>query len=244
MSFSAAIRMAAIGAVALGLSACATNSPENAALGINDPYENSVNRSIHSFNKGFDRYALRPVSQGYDAVTPGLFRLLISNALNHLEAPRDFANHILTAEFESAGRTLLRFAVNTTVGAGGLLDPATDFELEKEDADFGKTLAVWGAGEGVYYEIPFLGPSTVRHTAGRVVDLALAPTSYLGEPLIAGGVAAVAAVEARDDNLGAIDSVLYDSPDSYIAVRSFYLDARRAFVTNGESQNLDDLEDF
>lgn len=231
-------------ALVVGVSGCATNSAENEALGINDPYETAFNRDIHAFNKGFDRYALRPVSQGYDAVTPGLFRLLIGNALNHLELPRDFANHVLTAEFDSAGRTLLRFAVNTTVGAGGLLDPATDFEIEKEDADFGKTLAVWGAGEGVYYEIPFLGPSTVRHTTGRIVDLAFAPTSYLGEPLVAGGVTALSAVEARDNNFGAIDSVLYDSVDSYIAVRSFYLEARRAFVTNGESQNLDELEDF
>lgn len=236
------MKRAAAALILMTTAGCASmNSPENAALGVNDPFE-SVNRDIHAFNKGFDRYALRPIAQGYDAATPGLFRLFISNALSHLELPRDFANHVLTAEFESAGRTLLRFAINTTVGAGGLLDPATDFEVEKENADFGKTLAVWGAGEGFFYSIPFLGPSTVRHTAGRVVDLAFAPTSYLDEPLVPIGVGALAAVEARADNAGAIDSLLYDSVDSYSAVRSFYLNSRRSFVGDEPVLDLDALD--
>lgn len=224
--------------VAAGLSGCATNSPENEALGINDPYE-GLNRDIHSFNKGADQLILRPVAKGYEAVTPGAVKLMVSNALNHLEAPRDFANHVLTAEAGAAGRTVARFAINTLIGAGGLLDPASELDLGKEDADFGKTLAVWGAGEGFYYEIPLLGPSTVRHSTGRIVDIAFAPTVWLGEPVSTASTTALEAVSARAEDASAIDSVLYDSVDSYVATRAFYIESRRSFVNNGAETGED-----
>ena len=225
-------RLAGVAAIVAGLSGCAANSPENEALGINDPYE-GFNRDIHAFNKGADQVVLRPIAKGYEAVSPGAVRLMVGNALNHLEAPRDFANHVMTAEAGAAGRTVARFAINTFIGAGGLLDPASEFDLGKEDADFGKTLAVWGAGEGFYYEIPLLGPSTIRHSAGRIVDIAFAPTVWIGEPISAGAVNAADVVNARAENAGAVDSVLYDSVDSYVATRAFYIESRRNFVNNG-----------
>ena len=66
-----------------------------------------------------------------------------------------------------------------------------------------------------------------------------APTTYLGEPLVGIGVRTVEVVEERASNAGSIDSVLYDSVDSYTALRSFYLESRRGFVTEGASQELD-----
>lgn len=238
-------RLIGAAAIAAVLSGCATNSPENEALGINDPYE-GVNRDVHAFNKGVDRYALRPVAKGYEAVTPGAVQLMVGNALNHLEAPRDFANHVMTAEVSAAGRTAARFAINTMIGAGGLLDPASEFDFVKEDADFGKTLAVWGVGEGFFYEIPLLGPSTLRHTTGRIVDIAFAPTVYLGEPITAASVNAVDVVNSRAESASGIDSILYDSVDSYVATRSFYIESRRAFVNGGSGgpSSLEEGEDY
>lgn len=214
------------------LAGCATNSAQNAELGINDPYED-MNRDIHDFNKGADRLILRPTAQAYDAATPEILQFMIGNAINHLEAPRDFVNHLLTGEARAAGRTLVRFVVNSTFGIAGLLDPATDVTLEKEDADFAKTLAVWGVGQGIYYEIPLLGPSTIRHTTGRVVDIAFAPTTYIFAPWSGIGVSVADAIDTRADNAELIDEVLYNSEDSYATVRSAYLQRREAFVNGG-----------
>lgn len=226
------------------LSGCAAhNSAENEALGINDPNE-PFNRHVHSFNKGFDELVLRPVAVGYDAVTPGLFRLLIRNALNHLELPRDFANHVLVADLPAAGRTLGRFGVNTLLGAGGFLDPASQVDLPKEDADFGRTLARGGFEEGPYYEIPLMGPSTVRHTMGRIVDLAFAPTSYVFEPFSGAIVTGIDAVETRADNMPAIDSVLYESADSYATTRAIYLQNRRNFVRDADYYGAERIDLF
>ncbi len=228
---------AAAAALCLAVAGCAsTATVDDNGLAVNDPYEN-VNRATHAFNKGADTVIVRPIAQVYNTVTPGLVQFLVRNALNHLELPRDFANHLLQGEAEKAGSTFLRFGFNTLAGAGGLLDLATAFKLPKEDADFGMTLAKWGLAEGVYYEIPLLGPSTVRHTAGRVVDLAFAPTTYLGDPIISAAANGVRVAEARARNFEAIDSVLYDSADSYATSRSIYLQSRRRFVrgVNGEA---------
>ena len=219
--------------IAVGAAGCAsTETFDSSGLRVNDPYE-GFNRNVHGFNKGVDRFFLRPVAQGYDLVTPALVRFLLRNGLDHLELPRDFVAHLLSGEIESAGRTVLRFGVNTVVGAGGLLDPATDFEIPKEDADMGKVLATWGFGEGIYYEIPVLGPSTVRHTVGRVLDIGLAPTSYIATPWAGSAVTALDAIEFRASNGALIDSVYYESADSYATLRALYYQNRRRFVDGG-----------
>lgn len=233
-----------------GLAGCAGSDrapdAEAGAAGraVADPYE-PLNREIHGFNKAVDRRALRPAAQAYRAATPGLVKFLLGNALHHLELPRDFANHLLSGEVAAAGRAVARFSVNTVFGAGGLLDPATEFELPKEDADFGKTLAAWGMEEGIYYEIPFIGPSTVRRTIGRSVDLALSPTAYF-PPLFAFSALpeTMTLLDARASNLSAADSVLYDSLDSYATTRSVYLQNRRAFVNGQGEAATPDLVDI
>lgn len=216
---------------------CASVDADRGSLGVYDPYENT-NRQIHAINKSTDQYFLRPIASVYDDVTPEPARFLISNALDHLELPRDFVSHLFSGEIESAGRTVLRFGVNTVVGAGGFLDPATDFELPKEDADFDVALAAWGLEEGAYIELLFFGPSTVRHTAGRVVDMFLAPTTYVGDAISGPATSALSVVEFRADNFSLIDEVYYDSADSYIRAQSVYVQNRRRLI-DGEV-SLDD----
>lgn len=236
------IAAAAVATASMVGGCAATGDSTASSLGVDDRFE-GFSRGVHGFNKGVDQYVVRPVAIGYDTVTPGLVQLLLRNAISHLELPRDFAANLFAGEFEAAGLTLARFGVNTIVGAGGLLDPATDFELTKKDADFGKTFATWGADEGPYHEIPFVGPSTIRHTAGRIVDMAFAPTSYLGQPLIGVGKAAVEAVDFRAQNGEVIDDVLYESADSYSAGQTLYIQNRRAFVNDGEV-DIENAPDF
>lgn len=237
-----ATRAAMLATLLLAAGCASTQTADPNGLRVSDPYEN-VNRKTHAFNKAADRVVLRPVAQAYDAVTPGLVQFLIRNALNHLELPRDFANHLLQGEGTKAGETLLRFGVNTVVGAGGLLDPATAFKLPKQNADFGMTLAKWGLGEGIFYEIPLLGPSTVRNTTGLVVDMAFSPTTYLGNPAFGAAATGVRLAEGRARNKEAIDSVLYESADSYATSRSIFVQRRRALAGEGSAPE-DDAPDI
>lgn len=216
----------------LALSACASGEPEEGQL-IADPYE-PFNRDIHAFNKGIDTAVLNPVSLAYDFVTPALGKVLIGNALSHLELPGLFANHLLQGAFTDAGETLARFSLNTVLGAGGFLDPATEFGADYIETDFGLTLAEWGVEPGVYLELPLFGPSTTRDAVARIVDSAFNPTGYIAGSEASYAVRALDVVETRDRYRSLIDEVLYESEDSYRASRNAYVQNRRR-VQAGET---------
>ncbi len=223
-----------LAALALGTalltSGCATQDPAAKAAGeIFDPYE-GTNRSIHQFNKGLDRYAFRPASKGYVAIVPPDMVTAFSNFAENLSKPGDAANYLLQGNVKGAGQALARFAVNTVLGIGGLGDPATDFKMARAQTDFGETLHIWGAGEGAYVELPGFGPSTTRDAVGIVVDFFTNPLNQL-ENNPAEDLNIPAKVVDQLGNRGTysdtIDSILYDSADSYAQGRQIYLQNRR-----------------
>jgi phospholipid-binding lipoprotein MlaA len=196
---------------------------------IHDPFE-KTNRQIHGFNKSVDRAILRPVSNGYGTILPQTVRTGVGNFAANLSLPSQFVNTLLQGDVGGAARNFSRFAMNTTLGLGGLLDPATKAGLEQERADFGETLATWGAPEGAYIELPLLGGSTQRETLGKVVDLFTNPLSLdLNPPenLVAPVAGGLARLGDRYTLTGMIDQVLYESADSYAQARSIYLQSRR-----------------
>jgi phospholipid-binding lipoprotein MlaA len=129
-----------------------------------------INRSIYTFNAGFDRYVLLPVVRGYVAVTPAFVRDRVSDFFVNILEFRNFTNSVLQLEPESAGRAVLRFVINVMFGFGGLYDIAGAKGIPPEPKDFGETLGHWGAGPGPYLVIPILGPSNVRDGTGLAVD--------------------------------------------------------------------------
>lgn len=167
---SRSARFASLVAVALALGACAKPGPGDvSASGVYDPAERT-NRSIHAFNKGFDRAIFRPVSKGFTAVVPDPVEDALINFSENLSEPSDTVNFLLQGRFPEAGRSLGRFVINTIWGLGGLFDGATEMGLAPTDTDFGETLYRWGAREGSYVELPFFGPSNQRDAVGVVTD--------------------------------------------------------------------------
>lgn len=148
----------------LMLTACAS-TPDEA----NDPFE-PVNRAMLGVNVAADRAVVGPAARAYGEYTPGFVRSGIGNVLRNLREPVVFANLMLQGQPGPAFDSAFRFAANTTVGLGGLFDVAEREGVTRHEADFGETLAVWGVGEGPYVMLPFLGPSTVRDTGGRIAD--------------------------------------------------------------------------
>ncbi len=221
---------------ALIVSACAAPG-DREGFAASDHFE-PANRFFHQNNLRLDRNVLRPVAQGYDFVTPDLFKHFIGNGLSHLDLVNDFANYLLQGDADRSLTALLRFTVNTVVGAGGLLDPATEFGLPKEGTDFGLTLGKYGVGEGSYLVLPLLGPSTVRDAGGFAVDKAFSPLTYVGiftdAEAIGPVITALEIVDRRNRNAGLIDEVLYESVDSYVTLRSAYLQRRRSQIAGDE----------
>ena len=212
--------------VSLLLSACV--SPEGLE-DIYDPYE-ARNRKVHEFNKALDESVLRPVSGVYSDIVPNTVLIGISNLSNFLELPASVVNHLLQLNIKDAGNNSARFVINGTVGILGLYDAASEVGLYQESADFGETLHTWGIGEGAYVELPIVGGSTERDTVGLVVDAMFNPTTmFLPEywKLTGTGVKSLAMLGDRGRFGTTVDSVLYDSADSYSQSRLFFLQSRR-----------------
>lgn len=213
---------------ALLLSACGSPDTVNRGL-VYDPYEEN-NRGTHEFNKAIDRVLLAPASNGYGTVVPSEIRARVGDFSDHLSLPNDVINNTLQGNLAGAGNSVARFAINTVVGFAGFVDVASLFGMKRHDTDFGETLHVWGAAEGPYVELPFLGPSTSRDTVGTVVDIFFdpffvvlkEPTSYLSPTAYV-----INAMGNRYDYQDTVDSVLYESADSYAQARILYLQNRR-----------------
>ena len=213
----------------LGLAALTACGPAPAPVGINDPAEAS-NRRVHDFNRGVDRAVLRPAARGYGTVLPQPVQRGIGNFAGNLDVPGDVVNNLLQARLGFAAQNTARFAVNSVLGIGGLFDPASAMGLPGKETDFGETMHVWGAPEGVYGEAPFFGPTTERDLVGSVVDLALNPVRLLlptPERSYATAAKLGSKLGERDRYRDTLDSVLYESADSYAQTRLLYLQNRR-----------------
>jgi phospholipid-binding lipoprotein MlaA len=209
------------------LTACAGTTP--APDEINDPFERT-NRAIHAFNIEADRNLLKPVSTGFGNITPEPVKQVVSNLANTLDLPGDVLNNVLQLNIEDAATNTLRLATNLTMGVGGIFDAATVLGLPNEPTDFGETLHVWGVGEGPFLQIPLTGPTTLRDGVGTLIDLLANPVANAlpaREAFAVNLVKVVSRVRDRDRFASTVESILYDSADSYAQSRLIYLQNRR-----------------
>ncbi|MGQ0501773.1 MAG: MlaA family lipoprotein [Panacagrimonas sp.] len=217
----------AVGAACLAaLSGCAHFPADEPS----DPLE-TVNRGIFKFNRGADRYLLRPVAKGYHDYVPDPIRRGIGNVLSNFFYPTVIVNDVLQGKFSQGGKDLGRFIINTTAGLAGIMDVATPLGLPPNNEDLGQTLGRWGAGEGLYLMLPLLGPSDGRDFFGRVGDAFTSSTGYVEgrEGFVLTGATAV---DARARLLGA-DHLLDEQLDPYVFIRTTYLQRRQSLVYDG-----------
>lgn len=197
--------------------------------GIYDPYE-AQNRRVHAFNRDLDRALLRPTADAYGNVLPEPVRIGIGNVAANLSLPGSILNDLLQLNIEDALHNTLRLVVNSTIGLGGLLDPAQAAGLPARNSDFGETLHVWGFSEGAYLELPFAGPSTTRDAVGMVVDVVIDPLNLVlprEQRLAVPAIGIASKLGDRYRFKSTVDSILYESADSYAQMRLLYLENRR-----------------
>jgi ABC-type transporter lipoprotein component MlaA len=195
-----------------------------------DPWQ-PFNERMFAFNHDvLDRYLVKPAATGWAKVAPEAARRGLSRFFDNLDMPRRLVNNLLEARPLGAGRELARFAVNTTVGVGGLFDVASALHIERSDADTGETLALYGVGAGPYLVLPTMPPLTVRDAIGRGVDGALDPISYVLPFIGNRAKSIVTAVNERSLNLKLYADVEDSVLDLYSAARNGYLQRRRRTV--------------
>jgi phospholipid-binding lipoprotein MlaA len=205
-----------------------------------DRFERS-NRAVYRFNDALDRHIGKPIARGYVKVTPRPVRTGISNFFENLGYTTVIVNDLLQGKLKSFGGDTARLVVNTTLGIGGLFDPATRMGLPTGDEDFGQTLGKWGVPPGPYIVLPVFGPSNVRDTVGFVGDQFTDPKFYIKNFYVSLGVTGMDLVDKRAELLST-DDVLGRAYDPYVFIRNAYLQRREYQVKDGTQ--ADDVEIF
>jgi phospholipid-binding lipoprotein MlaA len=193
-----------------------------------DPWE-PFNEKTFWFNRQADRFVLKPVAKGYNAVLPELIRGGIANMFDNLDVTRRFVNNILQLKFAGAGRELARFAINSTAGIAGFFDVAgTALGIEKSDRDTGQTLGVYGIGNGPYLVLPLLPPLSVRDFFGFVADNAMYPLDYFIPIGASIGMSVTEEISDRAATIDRFEGVEETVVDLYGSVRNAYFQRRAA----------------
>jgi len=222
--------------VVTAFSGCVT-LPPNAPRSPQDPYE-SWNRGVYKFNTTVDNAVTKPIAKGYVRVVPQPIRTGVSNFFGNLHMTTVLINDTLQGKPLAAATDLGRLLLNTTVGVGGLLDPATAAGLAHNEADFGLTLARWGVHAGPFIELPVLGPSDLRDAPSKVVDAYTSPIEYVHNDWIKYPLVAVDLLDTRAGLLS-LEPTLATAYDPYQFVRDAFL-TRRAFLSGHAPPKQDD----
>ncbi|RMH06361.1 MAG: VacJ family lipoprotein [Nitrospirae bacterium] len=192
-----------------------------------DPWE-PFNEVMFQFNYRLDQYVIKPVARGYNRIVPVNVQRSIANAFHNLGfVPRLF-NSLLQGKWKIASIEIQRFAVNSTIGVGGLFDVAKyGLEIEPPAAeDTGQTLGVYGVQSGPYLVLPLLPPLTLRDGLGFVADIFMNPVNYFIPVLPNLGANAGNKVNDRALHLEVFEGVEETTLDLYGAVRSAYFQRR------------------
>jgi phospholipid-binding lipoprotein MlaA len=208
-----------------------------------DPIE-PVNRRVFWFNDKLDTYILEPTARGWNWLMPAPVQRSISRFFDNVRFPVIALNDLLQGKFTACGSDIGRFAVNTTVGVLGFMDPAAGWGLERHDEDFGQTLGVWGVPFGPYLVLPLLGPSNPRDATGLVADSFALVYPWLVPIYYTIGPVAVETVNARSQMLVEVREAKRAAVDYYVFVRDAYAQRRARQVkdttemTEEEQENL------
>lgn len=239
MTHATSLRLPVLLLLGLFLGGCAT--PHNQK----DPLE-PFNRAMFGFNEAVDKAVIKPVAKGYKAVTPEPIEMMIGNFFSNLDDIVVAINDLLQFKFSEALSDSTRVLINSTFGVLGIADVASSMGLEKRNEDFGQTLGRYGVASGPYLVLPFLGPNSLRDTAGLVVDSKVNNPIYRIDHIrTRNQVLGVKLTDVRARLLDA-EKVLEDAAlDKYEFVRDAYLQRRRNLVYDGDPpRRKDDAEDL
>lgn len=221
--------VASVALLSLFLVGCAT-APD-AKKDPKDPFE-GFNRASYKLNDTLDRAVLKPAAKGYKAVTPDFVEAGVTNFFSNLTQPTVIINDLLQGKFKASLNDTGRFLVNTTVGIGGLFDPASAAGLDRNDEDFGQTFGKWGTPSGPYLMVPFFGPSTARDFVGSSLGLLTDPVHYVERDAIRYGVQGMELIDARAGRLP-LDETLNQAYDRYTFIKNAFLQQREFAVQDG-----------
>ena len=227
----------ALGSLLMALGGCASVAGPGTPPNKRDPWEN-WNRKVFAFNEAVDEAVLKPVATAYSELVPRPVRLGVDNFFGNIGDAWSAVNLFLQGRLKTGLNQTLRFAINSTMGFGGVIDIAGEAGIERNSEDMGRTFGRWGTGTGAYIVWPLFGPSSVRDTLAMPFDWLASPTGLVSETGPKAGVISLRVINARANLLGAGRMLDDIALDKYTFLRDAYI-ARRSVV---EDESGDEYE--
>ena len=208
-----------------------------------------VSRTMFKFNMALDDAVLEPLAKGYNKL-PSPIRSGTSNFTSNVGTLLSIPNNLLQGNIKQLGHSVGSFAVNTTVGILGFLNPAEKIGLKPNKEDVGQTLGSYGVEAGCYFVLPFFGPTTVRDSVGLIADTFVDPFAHVtlrenqllgasGNSLDYFSVKGTSVVDFRADNDANFESLEKNSIDLYSSLKSIYLQDRENKIKNSSNEDED-----
>jgi phospholipid-binding lipoprotein MlaA len=217
-------------ALALSLTGCATIN------GQQDPFED-FNRTMFSFNDKVDQVALKPAAMAYRDLLPMFVQIGIGNFFGNIGDVWSAVNNLLQGRAADGLTDVMRVAVNTTLGLGGLLDIGSEVGMAKHKEDFGQTLGVWGIAAGPYVVLPFLGSTTLRDTFALPADIYGDLWGYIDPVRLRHAGTFIRVIDQRSVVLDASNLIEDAALDRYEFVRDGYMQRRESRINSHQNQN-------
>lgn len=146
----------------------------------------SFNRKMFNFNSGLNKYAIRPVHILWASIMPKYGMDRIKGVATNIEYPARLVSSLIQRDFEASKNETLRFLANTTIGLGGMYDPAKRFfKIMPSDETMEQAFAKCSVKSGPYIVVPVLSGTNPRGLLGRGLDAALNPSCYIATPVLA-----------------------------------------------------------
>ena len=209
-----------------------------------------TSRAIFKFNMAVDDVILEPIAKGYNKL-PDPLKKGTNNFTSNIGTLLSIPNNILQGNLKQLGHSVGSFAVNSTVGVFGLLNPAEKIGLKPNKEDVGQTLGSYGIGPGCYFVLPILGPTTTRDSIGLLADTFVDPFAHVtlrenellstsGNTLDYYSVKATSTIDFRAKNETNFESLEKNSIDLYSSFKSIYLQDRENKIKN----SIDEEDDW
>lgn len=143
----------------------------------------SFNRKLFIFNMKLNKYVLRPVNIVWASIMPKYGMDRIKCVYTNINFPTRLVSCALQKDFKSLRHEAKRFAINTTMGVGGLYDVAqTKFKMEPRQEDMPQALAHYKRIKpGPYLFLPIIH-GNVRDDIGQILNYPLNPCAYVLGP--------------------------------------------------------------
>ncbi len=217
------------------LLSCTQNSANKE---IHDPLE-SMNRSVFKFNQGLDKYVFKPINTEYEKL-PETVKKGVSNHAKWASTPVTIVNSAIQLEAENFSTSSIKFLLNSLTLGFYDLDPETKYKTR----DFGSSLANYNVSSGPYIVLPILGPRSLRHFSGNIVDQSVSngPKNHSYNTT----TRPLSILSNRNKYSNVIEDI-YNAQDPYLRAKILYTENRFNSISSTkflEQQKQDEQDEF